>query len=72
MLNETENSVHPLLLRLPDLQKVIGISRTSIYEKLKKDPAFPRPVKLGAGSIAWRFAEVKAWVESLPHSTEAA
>lgn len=52
---------------------MLGMSRTTIYEKLKSrsryfDPSFPRPVKLSSlaqGMVGWRASEVSAWIKSL-------
>lgn len=41
-------------------------SRTTIYERLRNDPSFPRPRRTGPHSIAWVRSEVEQWIESLP------
>lgn len=52
-----------ILLRLPDVQALCGLSRSSIYAAIQRD-AFPRPIKLNAGrASAWIKAEVVAWME---------
>lgn len=60
------------LIRLPELQGKIGLSRTAVYERMDErspyfDPSFPKPIKLGNGKnppIAWVESEVVAWIES--------
>lgn len=57
------------LMRRTELEKAIGLSRSSIYARLDKnsphyDPAFPRPIKLGAKTVAWLAGEVDQWVSS--------
>ena len=69
---DQKNLPQPLLLRLRDVQQILRVSRTTIYVWLQRDPSFPRPVRLAGNTLAWRFAEVKAWVESLPHTNEVA
>lgn len=51
------------LYRLPAVISLVGLSRSSIY-RLMDDGAFPVPVKLGQRAVAWRAADVHAWVES--------
>lgn len=49
-------SDHPLrILRMSELTMMLGISRSSIYEKLNPksryyDADFPKPIRLGAAS----------------------
>lgn len=57
------------ILRMPELTMILGISRSSIYEKLNPksryyDADFPRPVRLGAASVGWQSTAVEAWITS--------
>ena len=52
------------ILRVPAVEKRLGISRPTIYLWLDKDPTFPRPVKIGSYSIGWIEAEIDAWLEA--------
>lgn len=59
--------VERLLISMSEVQQVTGLrSRQSIYNKLRQDPTFPRPRRLGAHSIAFVRSEVEAWVSALP------
>lgn len=51
------------LIRLPEVIALVGYSRASIY-RLMDDGQFPASVKLGARAVAWRYADVSAWIES--------
>ena len=56
------------MLRLTELIKLIGLSRSSIYDRLNRrskryDPNFPRPLKLNNAS-RWLLSEVEAWIEA--------
>ena len=56
------------MLRLHELIKLIGLSRSSIYDRLNRrskryDPDFPQPVKLNNAS-RWLLSEVEEWIES--------
>ena len=57
------------ILRITELTKVLGISRSSFYEKLNPrskyyDDTFPKPLKLGASSVGWLYNEIEKWVAS--------
>lgn len=57
------------ILRITELTKVLGISRSSIYEKLNPrskyyDEHFPKPLKLGASSVGWLYSAIEEWVAS--------
>ena len=53
------------LLRRREVEKITGISRSSIY-RLMPDGEFPRPVKVGPAAVRWRESDITAWVESRP------
>ena len=60
-------TVDRLLISMAELQQVTGFrSRQSVYNRLRSDPTFPRPRRVGAHSIAFLRAEVEAWVSALP------
>lgn len=50
----------PRLLRLKEVQERVGISKTTIYDRVKAK-SFPAPVHLGT-MAAWVEAEVDAWI----------
>lgn len=70
MSNVSAQKTHPLrILRMTELTAILGISRSSIYEKLNPksryyDAEFPRPVRLGAASVGWRSTAIDAWIAS--------
>ena len=50
------------LLRLPEVLSLTGLSRSSLYQKIKaKD--FPNQVHLGARAVAFSSAAVQKWIE---------
>jgi prophage regulatory protein len=51
------------LLRRPDVELRTGLSRSTLYEWMKRGD-FPQPVKLGARVVAWRESDLTAWLES--------
>ncbi len=48
-------------LRLPEVLKRTGLSRSTIYVRLA-ERSFPRPVPLGGRAVGWIEAEVDEWV----------
>lgn len=49
-------------IRMRELVKLVGLSRSSIYEKMKSDD-FPQQVKLSVRSSAWIMSEVEDWIQ---------
>ncbi|RTL52448.1 MAG: AlpA family phage regulatory protein [Rhodocyclaceae bacterium] len=66
----TENTRR--LIRLPELLRMVGLSRSAIYLRLNPrsqyfDKTFPRPVSLAStsrGAVAWSAVEVERWCTS--------
>lgn len=58
--------VHQLqtaLIRRKEVERLTALSRSRIYD-LMKQGAFPKPVQLGAMSVAWLEAEIHEWIAS--------
>ena len=51
------------ILSIAEVVKLTGISRSSIYVKLK-DESFPRPVRLGPRRIGWRLSDLDKWMSA--------
>lgn len=51
------------LERLPSVVQRTTLSRSHLYA-LVKGGKFPKPIKLGARSVAWRVEDVEAWIEA--------
>ncbi len=47
--------------RLPEVRRRTGLSRTSIYNRIK-DGSFPQGFSLGGRSRGWLESEVTAWI----------
>ncbi len=48
------------LIRLPQVKSMVGLGRSSIYDKIKRGE-FPKQIKLGRSS-GWIEAEVQLWI----------
>lgn len=55
------------LLRLPQVLELVPVSHMTLYRMIGREE-FPAPVKLGRSS-AWRYAEIKEWVDGLSPDT---
>ncbi len=60
------------LIRLPELMKITGLSRSSIYLRLNQkspyfDKFFPKPIRLSSsgirGAVAWLLSEIQEWIQ---------
>ncbi|SFH38450.1 helix-turn-helix transcriptional regulator [Modicisalibacter xianhensis] len=70
---ETRRS--PVFLRMKKLIEKIGLSRSTIYNKLNEkspsyDPAFPKQRRIGLGAVGWDEAEVEAWMQQCVRKRE--
>lgn len=52
------------ILRLPAVLERVGLSRSSIYARIKIGD-FPAPVRLGVHAVGWLESAVDEWVRSL-------
>jgi len=52
------------ILRLPEVVKFTGLSRTGIYRRVAAG-AFPRPVALGPRAVGWRESDIIEWIDAL-------
>jgi prophage regulatory protein len=53
------------VIRPRDLPQVTGLSRTTCW-RLSKDPesGFPSRIRLSAGAVGYKMADIKAWLDS--------
>ena len=60
----TDQMEKPLrLLRLKEVKMRVGLGRSTIYRWISEGN-FPKPVKLGMQSVAWRENDIDCWVSS--------
>ncbi len=51
----------PVTPLLPEVMHLCGLSRSTIYELIRKGE-FPPQVSLGGKNVAWLHSEVTAWM----------
>ena len=61
-----ETTEKALLYRIEDVKAALGLGRTSIYNLVRNDPTFPKPIQLTKRAVAWRREEIERWVRRLP------
>ena len=49
------------LLRRPEVEKLTGLSRSSIYALMDRGE-FPRPRRIGRRAVAWDEAALERWL----------
>lgn len=50
-----------IILRLPQVKKRTGLSRSSIYLRMANDD-FPQTISLGGRSVGWLEQDIDEWI----------
>ena len=53
----------PRLLRVKDVCELLGIGRSTLYDRLKDSPDFPVPVRIVGSALRWPEPEIRDWIE---------
>jgi prophage regulatory protein len=59
--NQNASTQTERLLRLPEVESIVGLKKSSIYEGVKK-LTFPAPVRLSRRAVCWSSSAINAWV----------
>lgn len=51
-------------LRLADVQRAVGLSRSAIYERIANG-SFPSPIPLDGRAVGWLSSDVRRWMTGL-------
>ena len=57
-----------LLLSPKQVCQALSLSRTTIWRLTRRDPEFPKALKISGNRIGYRATEIHAWAESRPQS----
>lgn len=61
MQANTTTTAPQRLLRLPEVESLVGLRKSSIYEGVKSG-TFPAPIKLSRRAVCWSAAAIDAWI----------
>lgn len=66
MLDSADKGVRQMqsptrLIRLKEVQNRVGLGRSTIYRWMAEGN-FPKPVRLGAHSVAWVIEDIDQWI----------
>ncbi len=50
------------ILRLPDVKKHTGLSRSTIYLRISEGK-FPKPISLGGRAVGWVESDINNWID---------
>ena len=59
--NEVKSERLDRILRMPDVVKAVGVSRSSIYV-WTQNGAFPPCLRIGVRAIGWRESEIQKYI----------
>ena len=60
----------PRLLARREVEERCGLSRSSIYRKMRESPpTFPLPIKVSERAVRWPESEIEAWLASRPRAS---
>ncbi len=60
--NTTAQQIHTALIRRKEVERLTALSRSRLYALMALNE-FPKPIRLGAMSVAWLETEVHEWIE---------
>lgn len=60
----TQHDTKDRILRSEEVQKIAGVSRTTLW-RMERKGQFPSRVPLGTGSIGWRMSDIEEWMNSI-------
>ncbi|MCS7748841.1 AlpA family phage regulatory protein [Pseudomonas aeruginosa] len=57
------------IIRIKHVVEKIGLSRSSIYDRLnpdspRYDASFPRPISIGISAVGWLEVDIDEWIKS--------
>ena len=55
--------MQPRILRRSEIETVIGLSRSSIYNMMAEG-TFPKPMRLGRRAVGWLESDVTDWLSN--------
>lgn len=63
MPTQSHVATHRVVVRLPAVQRRVGLTESTIYERMAAG-LFPRPIKIGPRAVGWIESEIDDWIEA--------
>jgi prophage regulatory protein len=63
MAMPAQSQAAPVILRRPQVQARIGLSRSALYGRIKAG-TFPAPISLGGKAVGWIESEIDTWLNA--------
>ncbi len=60
-MEHNEIQMDERLIRMPEVERLCGLKRSSIYRRIAED-AFVKPVSLGGRAIGFPASQVQKWI----------
>lgn len=57
------------LLRLDEVLHTTGLGRNTVYRRIREG-TFPKQVRIGPNSVAWRQSDIAQWMATLIPSND--
>lgn len=64
-MSHAPSAEHTRILRKPAVLARTGLSDTTIW-RLERKGEFPRSLRISAGAVGWREADIDAWIAERP------
>ncbi|BBP82415.1 DNA-binding protein [Pseudomonas sp. Pc102] len=56
-------------LRIDDVMDITGLGRATVYRRMS-DGTFPKQVRIGTNSVAWRQSDIVEWMANPTASSD--
>ena len=71
-IQKSHNITPTRAIRLPEVVRITGMSRASVWRRVNDDASFPKPFKVGPQITVWNEAAVLDWLALKQRASEAA
>jgi len=61
--NKQNKTLEDRFVREAEVRQITGLSRSTRW-RLAREGKFPIPVSLGENAVAWRWSDLKLWMDS--------
>ena len=62
-INEVVGAVNRII-RVKEVARKTGFAVSTVWWKVKNEPDFPRPAKIGLNSTGWVESEIDDWIKA--------